>query len=712
MQRLDGEIWLTVDELTDVGIDENTALMGIKRNSPRWRAIPDPEDRRRRLVRYDKLAGQYQQAVKAGLCGGLEPWEWIELKKNEGQRSEKEERTLTLLDMVEKVCEDGYKLRLGLWPGATLRQQRCLARAAGVVQVLADWYRMHEGGNWRTYEPVVQVGAWLSQKKVRKDYFYQKYLPTNPARLKEKVVAYALKKQPIEQVIYVPRKGNAGPHSKLRDAWWESVALNLKLSGRLQNDRACYRRVVNLAPAWGKGCPSESTLTAFLRKTRLLTAEKQYDLNNKLRQRHRSSAPLARAEAADDCWEMDGTRAQLVGHVVKDADGKPLRDKRGKIVTKSLYQVAVRDVYSGAYLGYWYGYAESEHAYRSALKMAVEVTGRLPVELRYDSFPGSNSKGWEYLAGGVGGDGLPYEGALTRAGVRLTCTSSATGKAAAERGFYTLQQVFEGEHAAYLGQGIRAGTANARPTEVYIARAWKQLLQGGWDYDQAWMAHAEIMATYNDTPYSAYSKRYKDIEQSPWDRYQDGQEGSEGKAVGAGEVALLFWEARLVGVRQNCIEFVVRGERKRYDIPAEEFDTILYPYQQPGVQLTVRHDPWDYRTVLVFSPQGELLAELTEQKAIQLHGKNPQYKELSDWKKNDKAIKERKAAKLSEYALSDEMAAGLATIATKAEHNDALGAWATQNAGTWSEPKKGKSVPLLADLEEVDFNPDDILRKY
>ncbi len=707
MQRLDGEIWLEVDDLTDVGIGERTVWTGIDRNSPRWQAIADPADRRRRLVRYATLATKYQEAVRSAMCGGLEPDEWLIFKEEEGRRAGKEERRYSLLDKVEAVCEDGYKLRLGLYEGATPRQARCLARAAGVVQVLAQWYRTRET-SWRTYEPCNEVAAWLRQPKVRKNYFYQKYLPTNPSRLKEKVMAYGLKGEPLTAVITLPRQGNAGPNSKLRDNWWQAVALHLKLSGRLQNDRATYRRVCALAPAWGKGSPSESTVTGFLRDTRLLTADKQWDLNNKLRQRMRRSAPLARAEAADDCWEMDGTRVQLVGHVAKGADGQPLRDKRGKIVTKSLYIVAVRDVYSGAYLGYWYGYAESENAYRQALKMAVEVTGRLPVELRYDQFPGSNSKGWAYLAGGIGDDGLPYEGALTRAGIRLTCTSVATGKAAAERGFYTLQQVFEGEHAGYLGQGIRAGTANARPTEAYIARSWKKLLDNGWDFDQAWMSHADLVATYNDTPYSHYSKRYAALEASPWERYQDGQEGSEGRAVGAHDVALLFWEARMVGIRHNCIEFVARNERYRYDFPAEDFE-IIYTYQRPGVQLVVRHDPWDYSQVEVFSPEGEYLTTLREQKAIQLYGKNPQYQELAKWKQNDAALGKRKAAKLADYALSDEMAAGLATVATKDEHNratdrDALSAWAMQNAGVWQMPEEKKaSKQKIVELEPVEL---------
>lgn len=689
MQRLDGEIWLTVDDLTDVGVQEDTLKKGFLRNSPRWKSIADPQDRRRRLVRYATLATRYQEAVKADLCGGLEPGEWLEACKSLDADRDDRERAETLLDLVENMCQEGYKKYLHLYRGTTVRQQRCLGRAAGIVAVAGRWYRA-QGLPWRSYEPVNEIAAWVAAHQA--EYFPKKYLPTNPVRLKEKVTAHWVDGQPLDQVITMPRTGNANRATKKREMWWQAVAIHLKQSGRLQNDRAVFRKIRQVAVIDGRECPSESTTTNFLRETRMLTAAQQYDLNNKGRQRHRSSMPLARPMFADDCWEMDGTRVQIAAH------------KTGEGALKSLYIVAVRDVYSGAYLGYWYGYAESENAYRSALKMAVDITGRLPHELRYDQFPGSTSAGWKYLAGEKDKNGNTITvGELERQGVTLTKTSSAVGKAHAERAFYTLQQVFESEHRGYVGQGIKSGTMNARPTETYIARTWKKMLNEGWDFDAAWMDHAEVIAAYNHTNYSEYSKKYASLDQSPWQLYEQGE--SSGRAVGLLEVSELFWQARREGIRNNRIEFVDRGTRYRYDLGAEDFD-VIYAYQHPGVKLIVRHDPWDFSTVMVFNDAGEFLCQIMEQKDIQLMGKNPDWKAATAWKQNAAGIEARKAAKLSEYELPDEMAVLLPRTATKAQYNDAQKEYALSNAGTWQEGKGSKKAPkaALEDIEDSDFD--------
>jgi hypothetical protein len=696
MQRLDGEIWLTVDDLTDAGVNADTIYFGIKTNSPRWQAIPDPEDRRRRLVRYATLADKYQEQVKAALCGGLEPEEWLVMQAEQAKAADALGTRDSLLDKVEDICTDGYKKYLHLYRGVTTRQQRCLSRAAGIVDVAGRWYQA-QGLPWRSYEPVNEIAAWVSAHL--DEFFPLKYCPTNPTRLKEKIVAHWVDGQPLEAVITMPRSGNDNRATKKKETWWQAVAIHLKQTGRLQNDRAVYRKIRQVAAIDGKECPSESTIGNFLRETRSLTADRQYDLNNKGRQRHRSSMPLARPMFADDCWEMDGTRVQIAAH--KTGDGQ----------LKSLYIVAVRDVYSGAYLGYWYGYAESENAYRSALKMAVDITGRLPHELRYDQFPGSTSAGWKYLAGEKDKHGNTISvGELERQGVTLTKTSSAVGKAHAERAFYTLQQVFESEHRGYVGQGIKSGTMNARPTETYIARTWKKMLNEGWDFDTAWMDHAEIIAAYNHTLYSEYSKKYANLDQSPWQLYENGE--SSGRAVGMLEVSELFWNARREGIRNNRIEFIDRGTRYRYDIQAEDYE-LIYTYQKPNIKLIVRHDPWDFSTVMVFNEAGEFLAQIREQKDIQLMGKNPDWKAAAEWKQNAAAIEERKKAKLADYELPDEMALLLPTVASKARHNDAQKEYALSNAGSWATPSesgKGTKAQSGKVSPDVEIDPDAFAR--
>jgi hypothetical protein len=685
---LQNEIWLEYGELASCGIEENTIKHGVLRGSRKWQAIPNPTDGRKRLIRYATLGESYKEAVRAELCGGLEPDEWLVMQKEQAKQDQQLGSRAALVDKLFGMCDEEYMRFMHLYRDVDNQNKRYLSRSAGIIVVLTEWYKVN-GIAWKSSEAIRQAAEWIDQHK--SEYFPKNALPTHPTRLKEKVLSYAVEGMKLNEVVSLHRQGNENRATRRKDMWWQQVAIKLKLSGKYQNDRALFRKVRLTSELENLDCPSETTVTTFLRETRNLTAEKQYDLNNKGRQRHRSSMPIANAMHSNVCWEMDGTRTQLVAH------------KKGDKELKSLYIVAVRDVYSGAYLGYWYGYSEGESAYRGALKMAVDITGTLPYELRYDSFPGSTTAGWKFLAGEKDKNGRTItEGALERHGVKMTCTSSATGKPTTERAFRTLQEVFESENEAYIGQGIRSSTMNARPTELYISRTWKKLLSNGWDFDQAWMSHAEIIAAYNHTEYSRYSKKYAKLDLTPWQMYE--QSESEGREIGNLEISELFWNARNEGIRNERIEFKDRGNKYMYTIPAEHFDIILN-YQKPNVKVVVRHDPFDYSTVMIFSQKGEFLAEIKEQKSIQIYGKNADWAGAAEWKSNQSAIKKRRADELSKYDMPDEMAVLLPTTTSKKVYNDAQQEYAFRNAGAWGNETKTKAKPVkTGNLDDFDAN--------
>lgn len=704
MQRLDGEIWLTVDDLTDVGIKEATLWNGILRNSPRWQAIPDPADRRRRLVRYATLAGKYQERVKAALCGGLEPGEWLVMKKEEARAVELLGTRDSLLDKVEEICEEGYKKYLHLYRGVggggrmspsqqrlQVRQQRCLARAAGILDTLAEWYRREEP-DWRSYQPVNEVAAWVAAH--RDEYFEKKYLTTAPTRLKTMLRAYALKGHALDSVVTMPRSGNDNRATRKREMWWQAAALHLRTDGRNLSQSAIVRKIKDLALILVKEAPSESTVRGLLQDTALLTAGKHLDHTNRHGHRHRSSMPIADTMFGDDCWEMDATRVQLAPHLTKDADGK----KKLEFLTVTV----VRDVYSGAYLGWHLSHAESGHSYRMALKMAVDLTGRLPYELRHDRFPGHNTPEWEHLFGLLGRN------------VKLTKTSTASGKARAERAFYTLQQVFESEHLAYWGQGIRDTTARAHPTEAHRLKASKELRNSGWDFDAAWMAECGVLAAYNHTPLSKYSRKHKALDQSPWQLYENSEADSRGHRPDALEVMDMFWATRQEGVRNRCIKMTVNKKTHRYDLLGEEHYEILNRYQRAGATLTVRYEPHDLSRIMLFDKAGNWLGEVAKQGNVQLTGPDAQWGEAAKWKQKNAALNERIEGDLANYLAQfpAEAAAMLPTKVSKAVSEDAQTRYLLDNAAEWqreaqrdkgTKAQSAKVAPPV-DVEETEFD--------
>ena|GEM_PF-5190923 len=688
MRTLSNEIWLTVSDLVRSGVEENCVLMGLKRKSNRWFAIKDPDDGRKRLIRYATLGESYKEAVRAELCGGLEPGEWLVMLEEQAKQDKSLGNRAALVDKLAEVCEEGYMRHLRLYRGVDVGQQRCLSRAAGVVEVLVEWYKANNI-SWKSYEPIKQAATWVEEKE--REFFYKKYLPTNPIRLKEKVLAYALKGVKLDEVITLPRSGNENRATKKKEMWWQTYAIELRKDTKNYTQAQIFRKLRDLAPIMGKETPSETTVRAFLNSKEHLTVALHTDLNNKRGQRHRPSLPSVGPDKVDMCWQMDGTKVQFAGHLT----GKKTKD--GRKETKSLSIVAVRDVHSGAFIGYWYGYGEDENAYRCALKMAVDITGKLPYELRYDQFPGSNSGSWKLM------EGTKEEpGALQRAGVKLTKTSSASGKAHLERGFYTLQQVFEAEKKEFIGLGIKAGIAHARPTELYIARMQREYLNNGWDFDQAWMSHADVIATYNHTAVSDYSRKHKDLHLTPWQIYQNGAAESSGLNPDAIAISELFWQSREEGIRNGKILFEIKKTKYEYKVSAKEFD--LLEYQRNGVKVVVKFDPADMSEVMIFSKKGEYLTDLKEQSLIPTFGPNADWKAVSEWKQDEAEIKKIRKEKLNEFALSDDVAAALATMVPKKVHHDALENYAMNNVSRWkNETKANKAVPVTT-MDDFDLD--------
>ena len=698
MRNLLGDIWLEFSEVLACGVVEKTLKMGILRNSPKWQSVKDPDDKRKRLIRYATLGESYKEAVRAELCGGLEPDEWIVMEKEQAKQDEGLGLRAALVDRIEEVCDEGYRSFLHLYRGVDSKQQRRLARAAGVVTVLTAWYK---GNNipWKKSEPIQQASEWMK----RNDEEYPMYLPANPTRLKEKVLAHGMEGKSLTEVIYLPRQGNENRVSHQSEMWWQALAVALATSGRNMTQSAITRKLRLFADIYAREAPSESTIRTKLRETNFLTADRRMDLNNRHLHRQRASMPIADAMFPDDCWEMDGTRVQLAPHLSQD----------GKL--QFLNVVVVRDVYSGAYLGWHFDVHEKGFAYRMALKMAVNLTGRLPYELRHDKFPGHNSPECEYIFGVKDKDNKTIvEGELEKLGVMVTRTSSAVGKARAERGFLTLQQVFESDHLAYWGQGIRATTASAHPTESYRYQVSRELKNGGWDFDAAWMAECGVIAAYNHTPVSIYSRKHQNLKQSPWELYQNAADESTGRAIEVYEIADLFWATKQLGIRNRRITMTVNKKDYYYDLLEADHYEILARYQRPNVKLTVRYEQHDMSKIMLFDDAGNFLAEVVEQESIQLYGPNAQWNKAAEWKEKNKAVDVRRKQELNDYLkhLPAEAAAMMPTKLNKHVSEDAQTAYLLQNAGEWiadKSPKKKAEKAAPAIVGE-DFNFEDFAR--
>jgi hypothetical protein len=268
-----------------------------------------------------------------------------------------------------------------------------------------------------------------------------------------------------------------------------------------------------------KKCPSMGWLTSYLqsRPIQFITSQARYGSDSRFALKERAYIPLATALHAGDCWEVDGTRVNMLPHS-KETDKK----------MHFLYKVVVRDVHSGAALGYDFDTKEDRWVVTNALKAAVEKAGYLPYEIRFDRFPGHNTEEVKQLFAEI-----------EVHGVKVTIVHTAQGKARLERWFNTLQMVFMQDHKYYYGEGIRSRNNFAHRSKEYLQKMRKDAKSNGWDFDKACDAQGNIIEAFNNTLLCKYSRKYSHIEKSPQQLHED-SEKPHAIQVGANTTTYLF----------------------------------------------------------------------------------------------------------------------------------------------------------------------------
>jgi len=614
---------VTEDIITKQGIGK-----AVREGSTYWHMIPDPHDPKRKVIRWKSIPKKYQRELQDILFMGEDPWRAIE--KYDFVRYFDFDNPMPEIDVEAeflKVFEESYehfagylnKYRFAIEnEQQRMKVRRYLARAASVTVAIRDFYQLHELSA-SNRKPLIALSEHLAAHK--EDYWPKgyRYMPTSVRHLHENLKKM-LDGAAVEDVIKRPRTGNEN-RKGANYTYTRGVIARLLATGKNESISAIYRKVRFQLLKNDLGKVSESTVRNHVADLHGLTALQRFGIENKAAATQRFSTPMARAMFAGECWQADGTRVQLQPY---DTSGR----------YSYLYVVAIRDVYSGAWVGWSFGLAESHLLYIQALKMAVSLTGYLPFELMYDRFPGHNYEVMETLFA-----------QLKEHGVKLTKTSVATGKAAVERAFGTLQSVFEMDRKEWVGQGIRSTRDYARPTQEYLKKTHKELKAAGFDWEKAWMAENEVLTLYNHTPLSFYSKKFREIDQSPWEMHETETERPNVHPVEQWEIASLFWLRKRIKINHHMVTMTVNGREHIYRLTDERYYDILRSFSE----VEVRYDAADMSEVMLFNPlSGELLDSVTEYERIQLYGPDAEYGRLQEEKAKDKVLKAKKAAELQE----------------------------------------------------------------
>lgn len=458
-----------------------------------------------------------------------------------------------------------------------------------------------------------------------------KYLPVSWRNLRDKVQNYS-EGTHIGQLVYAKNRGNENRSMFTNNDMMINWLLDLGQSQRNYTASMIWRKLTRTCIQHDVDkTPSLRWVTDWLSKPESqFLINQRFGANSRHNSKYRSYVPTQGALYAGDCWEIDGTRVNIIDH-------KAVIVKDGKRITtnKFLYIIAVRDVMSGLPLGWEYCYEESAEAVINALAMAVRNAGYLPYEFRYDRFPGYNTAEWLFV-----------ETSLRRMGVELTQTTKAEGKAHIERWWGTLQTVFMSESDLYYGEGIKSTRKYAHRSKEYVMkmRSWAQ--KNGFSFDDACRETNKILEAWSSTPYSEWSTKYKNITESPLELHNKCDHPNTFD-IAHPRFCYLFGIRRDISIRNYMIMSQIDNATYYYGI-----DDCEVAEKYTGVKTINCFDPENFDKVHMF--QGEhYLGSFDRITPAQQYGPDKDMRAVGKLKAINEKMKNHRDAKMARLAEAD-----------------------------------------------------------
>lgn len=418
-----------------------------------------------------------------------------------------------------------------------------------------------------------------------------KYLPKTWRHLRDKIREFA---ENGTSTITPKNIGNRHSAKHVDNPLLESWLVGMIESQKNFSAAYIYRNIRRMSLQHGLNkYPSQRWISDYINRPEVqYITQQRYGAHSRFNHKYRSYVPTQSALFAGDCWEMDGTRVNIIDHRANYTD----RAGRKQSGQKFLFIVAVRDVMSGMILGWDYCYKENVDTAVNALAMAVKTAGYLPYEMRYDRFPGHNTDQWQQT-----------EMYMRMIGTIMTVTHKAEGKASIERSWSTLQNVFMTDSDLYYGEGIKSTRRYAHRSAEYVAQVRKWAAEQGFDYDHAVRETDAILARAMNTPYSEYSRKFHNIDQSPAQLHEQSDKPNT-YPIADYQWCFLFGINKQVSVANMMIRTDIDRVTHYYGI-----DDVEVIEQYTGVKLTTCFDHDDLSTVHLFDGDNYIgsFAEIT-----------------------------------------------------------------------------------------------------
>jgi len=573
---------------------------------------------------YNTFPEPYATMLRQHHWGGLEYHEYAAV----AERTSSTQVITGLEAGIVEVLEGGYAPFLPAYRDSapTMEHARKLAQGAGVLDLICRWLK-GQGAGPKKLALLDTAAALILKLEVP-------YLPTNGRRLQEKV-KLCWEGAAADTVVKLPRQGNLNAAVHKADEEIEAWALVLRADGSNVSNNQIIRHIQKMCRLEGKKEPSEGWFKQLFARpeTKSLTVDR-YTAGSRHAAAYVPHLKIRRALHAGDCWQMDGTRMNMIPHKA-GAVGKKVAGREYQYP----YVVGCMDVHSGVFLGVHLDYTEDRWAYMSALKMAIEQAGYLPYELVLDRFPGHNTPEWQRV-----------QATLEALGVKVTYAKSAQGKAQIERQFGVLQDVFLSQSAYAYGQGIRSSRANAHRNEAYInALTKKAKAAGDWDFVAAVAESGAVFELYHTTPINTYRKLLP-VPESPMELHEQSEKPAVRLVDGRG-MAELFGTERQAMLRSGYVTVQVdnepvalRADNRGQYVAVPDAATLQRQYSGVSLRVVVAEDKtcgWVYDPAT-----GRCLALLPRDGGVLVHGPQAEVGRLTVARNEQKALEEQRKAEL------------------------------------------------------------------
>lgn len=584
--------------------------------------------------------------------------------KSELKKLSKQSAT-SINEAIEAAKESTYTNYLKAYASSPL-QQKELATACAVIEEAVNFINSYKV-NTRKQRFFKQYANLIEKQGIR-------YLPYNYRRLKEKIMA-AIAGQSITSLVALPREGNK---NRRIDVDIEVRSWIYQLRGMPQNYTNSFikRKVDEMCSITGKKKVGDGWFNKLMadHHTKFITANHRFGEGSRHAYRYNGYIPIKNALFSGDCWQVDGTRFNIIEHKGRTINGKQQKE--------FLYIIAVRDVHSGDIIGRQYDLKEDRWAVFNALKMAVKTAGYLPYEIVFDRFPGHNTPEMKSFLKN-----------LEHLGVKISFSHKATAKARVERFFGTLQTCFMQDSKYYYGQGVKSTLPFAHRNPAYLANTRKEANKDGWDFDAAWNEAEKIIEAYRQTKLSAYSRKYKHVGQSPAMLHQESEKPNTLDVTKA-NFSLLFGLKK----KKQISNFMINTE-----INKVEFNYKIDDYQVLSryKEVIISYDLENLEVIQLFEKlsNGWLkhIGEAVNLESVQVYGKNAEWGKQAAEKARVKQINEKREEEYTELASAagSEVDMLMNNLTNKEQAESAETAYLMQQADAWKDKriKNNKDKP-------------------